>query len=41
METLHVKSTLPVKPLNGITVIVEVATPVSMLLGVRGVMVTL
>lgn len=40
-EMAQEKSTLPVKPLNGITVIVEVAMPVSMSLGVRGVRVTL
>lgn len=40
-ETAQVKSILPVKLLNGVTVIVEVATPVVISLGVRGVKVTL
>ena len=36
-ETVQVNSILPVKPLNGITVIVDVATPVLRVAGVRGV----
>jgi len=40
-ETVHVKSILPVKPLKGMTVIVEVATPELRVAGVRGDSVTL
>ncbi len=34
-EIVQAKSTLPVKPLNGMTVIVEVATPALRVAGVR------
>jgi hypothetical protein len=40
-ETAQVKSTLPVNPLNGMTTILKVATPVFMSEGVRSVRVTL
>ena len=40
-ETAQVKSILPVKPLNGMTVMVEVADPVLMALGVKSVKVML
>jgi hypothetical protein len=35
-ETVQLKSTWPVKPLNAMTVMVEVATSVSMKVGARG-----
>ncbi len=39
--TAQLKSTLPVKLLKGVTVMVEVAVPVVISLGVRGIKVTL
>ena len=40
-EMVQAKSTLPVKSLKGVTVIVEVVSPVSMSAGIRGVSVRL
>jgi hypothetical protein len=40
-ETAQVKSILPVKPLNGVTVMVEVADPVLMTPGLKSVKVML